>query len=636
LGTQQIVNHFRFMKRFAVAASALLFVAAMSTQASAQIGASTRAVGAQSPPSGAPADCPPWICKKAAPKPKAAPAKAAPAKAAPAKAAPAPTLPGPTASIGKSAAPEVKKKKPKKKRGERRFIEGELANVGSIGLTPWENRFGIVMGAERLGFIYYGLIRPEINYTRDLWKRELSLSFAIPLRLEILDTRPERPVEVDGKTKTVGRFSKAGQFRKADWNEVTDYAQIIRYINFGGKEEHFYLDINAFKASSIGHGTVLKRYNPNLDLNRRRVSFELDAFSDYVGFESYLNSIAGPEILGGLLFVKPLSLIDRKNYMLRSFSIGASFAADIDAPMRNLLDFDDEDDDGRHEREIAIDQETFQPKYLATEVISYGLSTEIKLVDTPKVDWKTYFDTSFIETGVPTDDENQPTWENVPTKAIRSSGMIWGNLLRLNFDRPTPESEPLHALRIRTELRRYDNNYLPSYFDTMYEVQRVQYLTGASGMDLANGTKLQRVLGRNPTSDPVHGLYFEASWKMGNYLAMAFAIEVNDREDPSAKEGQKSGDNNFFFHMEIPHIGNWQFLATYHRRTAKSLADMFSAEWRDNDIIILKTRYRLADAIHFNMEAITPFGIGPDSLFRNTINLNFNAEFGFSYGDRNK
>ena len=599
-------------------------VALGSTHATAQIGASTGAVGAASP---APADCPPWICKKPPPKPVTAGPK--PAAALPKVSKKTPASP---ASAGK-----IKKKKQKQKpRGHRRFIEGELANVGSIGLTPWENRFGIVMGAERLGFIYYGLVRPEINYTRRVLDRELSLSFAVPLRIEILDTRPERTVEVDGKEQKAGRFNNVGQFRKADWNEVTDYAQIIRYINYGGKEEHFYLDINAFKASSVGHGTLLKRYNPNLDLNRRRVSFELDAFSDYGGFESYLNSIAGPEVVGGLVFVKPLSLINRDNSMMRSFSIGAAFAADIDAPLRNKLDFDDEDDDGRHEREIAIDQESFQPKFISTEVISYGLSAEIKLIDTPKVDWKTYLDTSFLETGVPDDDPDNPVWDNVPTRPMRSQGMTWGNLLRLNLDRPTPESDPKHALRIRTELRRYDNNFLPSYFDTMYEVQRVQYLTGTSGLGLANGTKLQRVLGRDPTSPMVNGLFFEASWKLENVLAIALAFEVNDRDDPNAELGREGGDNNIFVHFEVPHIGNWQFLATYHRRTAVSFSDLFSAEWRDNDIIIVKTRYRLADAIHFNMEAITPFGIGPDSLFRNTINLNFNAEFGFSYGKKSK
>ena len=522
----------------------------------------------------------------------------------------------------------------RKPRGKRRFIEGELANVGSLGLTPWENRFGIIAGAERLGLIYYALIRPEINYTRHLLDRELSISLAAPVRIQLLDTRPERKTEVGGKLKDTGRFTDIGQVRTQDWDELGDYARIIRYINFGGKEEHFYLDVNAFKASSIGHGTVLKRYNPNLDLNRRRVSAQLDAFIDYGGFESYINSIANPTLMSGLAFIKPLSLINKDNYILRSFSVGATFTADVEAPLRNKLDINDADHDGRREGELAVNQTTFQPETVPTEVVSYGLSTEIKFIDTPHIDWKTYFDTSFLETGIPIDNPKRPLWDNIPTRAMRSMGMTWGNLLRMNFGRRTLDGGSLHAVRIRTELRQYDNNYLPSYFDTMYEVQRVQYSSSIADADLANGTKLQKVLGRSADSPDVKGVYLEASWKIGDYFATALALELNDRDDPNALVGDRRGDNSLFVHLEVPHVGNWQFLATYHRRTAETFDDLFKAEFRNNDIFILKARYEMADAIHFNMEALTPFGVGPDSLFRNTINFNINAEFGFSWGHK--
>jgi hypothetical protein len=82
----------------------------------------------------------------------------------------------------------------------------------------------------------------------------------------------------------------------------------------------------------------------------------------------------------------------------------------------------------------------------------------------------------------------------------------------------------------------------------------------------------------------------------------------------------------------VPQIGRWQFLATYHRRTRESLADIFSAKFDDNDIFIVKTRWGLSDNFFMNFEALTPFGIGPDSFFRNTVEVNVTAEFGFSYG----
>jgi len=515
---------------------------------------------------------------------------------------------------------------------KRRFIEGELANVGASGLVPWQNRFGLVIGPQRLGQIFYLEVRPAINYTTMLGERDFTMSFALPVRLELLDTRPDR-----GWTSEAGR-KRIGTIRAEDWDQWQDYARIIRYINFGGKEEHLYFDVNGFKASSIGHGTVMKRYNPNLNLNRRRVSAELDAFFDYGGFEIFANDITGPNIVSALAFVKPLSVIDRSNYFLRSFSVGATFTVDRQAPMRNKLDFDDADLDGKYETEIAVNQSNFNPETINTQVVSYGTSIEAKLVDTDQIDWKVYFDWSFLETGLPTD-QDYMFWdkESIGTKAIRSSGKAWGNLLRLNLGK-----DPVHALRIRLELRQYDNNYLPSYFDTMYEIQRIQFQqhpcpTIAKGAyPLANNTKQQCVLGRNPNGEPVMGAYFEASWRASHYWAMAIGLEVNDRQGPSGL----GSDNNFFFHLEMPHVGPFQWLLTYHRRSRSSIGDLFDFGGNPadegviggNDIFIAKGRWRFSDMIFFNGEILTPFGIGPDSLFRNAIEINVNAEFGFGYG----
>ena len=502
-------------------------------------------------------------------------------------------------------------------RDQRRFIEGELANVGATGLTPWQNRFGLVVGPELLGPIYYAVIRPEINYTREIADKELSLSFQVPIRLQLLDTRPQDD-----------RFAGLGSLRKQDWDEPSDFARVISYISYGGKEEHIYLDINQFKASSIGHGTVVKRYNPNLNFNSRRVSFEFDAFGDFGGVETYLNDVTGPNVMGALAFVKPLSFINRKNYFLRSFSIGATVAADIDAPLRNLVDSDDADDDGKRDTELSINQKTFQPNYVATEVVSYGSSVEAKFVDTDAVDWKSYVDLSFLESGVPTDDPSKPQLSNIPTRAVRSSGLSWGHLLRLNLDRRGESHDPRHALRFRLELRQFDPNYLPSYFDTLYEVQRVQYVAGKTtgSVDLANRTKLQAVLGRDASGPQAKGFFFEASWKAADWFAFAVALEMNDR----------TPDNNWFIHFEVPNFYGIQFLATYHRRTARDLSELFSVGFGNNDVLIVKGRYRISNALAVNAEAFTPFGIGPDSLFRNTLQFNVNAEIGFNYGQGKK
>lgn len=486
------------------------------------------------------------------------------------------------------------------------FVEGELVHVGQIGILPWDDRFGMVIGVERLGEIYYGSVNVGVNHTFKFAKTPLQLTLGVPLRFELLDARPDQ------------RFNNVGRFRAQDWDEASDFAKVIQRLKFGTKEQRFFLDINRYSSHTIGHGALMKRYDANLNFNTSRVGVQLDAFSDYIGFESMVNDITGPNVLGGLVFIKPLSLINNRNYILRSFSIGVSAATDLKAPIRNALDFEDVDKDGRRSQELKIDQSTFQPKSLTTQVANYGFDVEIKLIDTREIDWKMYGDYSLLESGVPTEDNNEIRAPYVGLESVVSSGITWGHLIRSNLG-----VDPIHALRIRLEYRNYDPNYLPSYFDSLYEVQRVQYLPSGEVVDLANATKLQRVLGRDPNGERVHGGYFEASWRMGDSVAFSLGLEMNNQ----------TPDNHAFVHMELPQLGSWQFMTSYHRRNALKASELLNGGFASNDIWLMQTRYRLASWFHWNLSVMTPFGFGPESVFRNSLQVNLSAELGFSLED---
>ena len=485
------------------------------------------------------------------------------------------------------------------------FVEGELVSVGQIGLLPWDNRFGAQVGLERLGEIYYGTVNVGINHRFDVHGEPLRLTIGVPLRFEILDARPNQ------------RFDNVGRFRQQDWDEASDFAKVIQRLQYGSKEQRFFLDINRFSAHNLGHGLIMKRYDANLNLNTSRVGVQLDAFTDYIGFESMINDITNPNLLGALVFVKPLSLINRSNSILRSFSVGLSLVSDQQAPVRNALDREDLDNDGRRETELQVDQNTFQPDSLRNPVSGYGIDAEIKVVDTRELDIKTYFDMSYLETGLPVGDPESIDPAVVGSTQVRSSGWAMGQLIRSNLG-----IAPVHALRLRMEYRNYDPNYLPSYFDSLYEIQRFQYLPSGEVVDLANATKLQRVFGRNPNGDRVNGGYFEASWRIGDAFAFAFGLEVNDQ----------TSDNHGFLHLEFPQIGHFQLSTTYHRRNAQNREELFSTKFGNNDIWIFQTRYRTFSWLYNNLSIMTPFGFGPDSVFRSAIQVNLSLEIGFSYG----
>jgi hypothetical protein len=489
------------------------------------------------------------------------------------------------------------------------IIEGELVSVGQIGLLPWENRFGLQIGLERLGEIYYGALNVGINHRFMVKGEPLHFTLGVPLRFELLDARPNQ------------RFNQVGRFRRQDWDEASDFAKVIQRLSYGSKEQRFYLDINRYSAHTIGHGLIMKRYDANLNFNTSRVGMQLDAFGDYVGFESMLNDITRPNLVGALVFVKPLSLINRSHYMMRSFSIGITGVTDLRGPVRNALDRDDIDNDGRRESELRVDQQTFQPDSLTIPVRGYGIDAEVKLVDHREFDLKTYVDYSLLDTGLPIGDPQSIDPEVVGSQRVRSGGFAWGNLIRSNLG-----IDPIHALRLRLEYRNYEPNYLPSYFDSLYEIQSIQYLPGGAIRDLANATKLQRVFTRNPYGDRVHGGYFEASWRVGDLFAMAMGLEINDQ----------TPDNHAFIHFELPKAGKWQVSSTYHRRNAANRKELFEMRFAENDIWMFQTRHRTLDWLHTNLSVMTPFGFGPESVLRNAIQVNLSLEMGFSYGQNDK
>ena len=486
------------------------------------------------------------------------------------------------------------------------FVEGELVSVGQIGLLPWDNRFGAQIGIERLGEIYYGALNVGINHRFSVNGEPLRLTIGIPLRFELLDSRPNQ------------RFDNIGRFRQQDWDEASDFAKVIQRLQYGSKEQRFFLDINRFSTHNLGHGLIMKRYDANLNLNTSRVGVQLDAFSDYIGFESMLNDITNPNLVGALVFLKPLSIIDRSSYVLRSFSLGISAVADLRAPARNALDRTDLDNDGRRETELQVDQKTFQPNSLVSQVTGYGIDAELKLVDEREFDLKTYFDMSSLRAGLPTGDPISIDKALVGSREVVSSGWAWGHLIRSNLG-----IDPIHALRIRLEYRNFDSNYLPSYFDSLYEIQRFQYTPSGGVEDLANATKLQRVFGRDPNGPRVHGGYFETSWRVGDGFAFAFGLEVNNQ----------TPDNHGFVHLELPKLGKFQLSTTYHRRNAQNRKELFAANFGQNDIWILQTRFRTFSWLYNNLSVMTPFGFGPDSVFRSAIQVNLSLEIGFSYGD---
>ena len=206
------------------------------------------------------------------------------------------------------------------------FVKGELSNAGVDRLVVRRSRAILGLGYEQVARTQYAQAYPQLA----LRFGELTLAVGAPLNFEVFSSA--YPKDAAPGQNHVIAFGNAGTLRKADWDEVSEYARVLTYLTYGKKEDRFYLDIGQTHVSTLGHGTIMRRYTPTIDINSTRVSAQVDAYNDHAGFEAMTNDILLWKVVGVLGFVKPLSFLSLDSAIAKSVSLGATVVVDRAAP----------------------------------------------------------------------------------------------------------------------------------------------------------------------------------------------------------------------------------------------------------------------------------------------------------------
>jgi hypothetical protein len=472
------------------------------------------------------------------------------------------------------------------------FVKGEIANAGSIRLVPISSFIGARVGGLIEDRKLYLTVAPKIDLL--LIDKRLRIGVEVPLNFEIYSAQ----TAADNMSAKEG-FKNLGSFRKQDWETCTDttpqscklsaakVVRVLRYISYGHKEDNLYIDVGQLYAVTIGHGQAMRRYAANVDFNSYIVGAELDAYDEYGGFEMSIADVTRGNIFAALGFVKPLFLVDSP--IARSWSIGLSWASDQKAPY-NLLRGPPIGSSVLGV--VIVDPETGLPKYDARAVNIMGVDSEIKIYKDESIDIKTYADFSALHGG--------------------GNGLTAGVLGRFNFR----GESTLQVLRTRLELRTYDANFQPSYFDVMYELQKIQYITDLNSP--SSPTKLKYILSR--TGSRRVGAYLEASYALADWFIVAAALETDST-------GQ---DRNLMLHAELP----FRFLnlfATYQQRGFANVAtldknDLLFAGARLQILPILWINGRFQKNIAWDTAQFQDLG-----GFKNQIKFQIDAEFGYQF-----
>lgn len=463
--------------------------------------------------------------------------------------------------------------------GSFEFIKGEIAHAGTIRVIPKRSFVGVRLGALLQDTTLYLAVSPKAEL--EFLDRKLRIGVEVPLNLEIYSL--QRAADAgDGQ----GGFHNLGRLRSRDYDEAREFVKILRYLTYGRKEDNLYLSVGQLYATTLGHGQAMRRYAANVDVNHTRVGFQLDAYGDYGGFEAAVADVTRGNLFGVLAFVKPLFFMEHE--LLRTLSVGLHWTSDQKAPFRLRRAAPV----GTSPIGMVLVDDTSAPFTDTRAINIVGVDAELKVLKTASTDLKTYADFSALSGG--------------------GSGQAIGLLGRFNFR----TDSTVHLVRTRVELRTYEANFQPSYFDTLYEFQKYQFVLDADRNRADFPTKLQHVLSR--TGPRRYGMYLEASYSLPDWITLAAAFETES-------EGE---DRHLLLHVEVP-LRYLDLFATYHQRNFQRLFQL-----AENDLIYGGARMQLLPVLFLNGRVAKAFEWRPEAFnglgaYGESLNYQVDVEFGF-------
>ncbi len=463
------------------------------------------------------------------------------------------------------------------------FVKGELSvYLGSDRLVVKNTRIGVSLGVDQFGSAYYGLVEPLLDLR--FLDGKLGIGLIAPLRLVIFD------FATDPATGNRIGFSHAGQLRKEDWDSVHDFGRVLNYVTFGRKEDNVFVSAGQRYSSSIGHGSITRRYAPNLDIDYPRASAQVDMYNDYAGFEFMTNDLLEWNQLSAIAFIKPLSFFKPQALVLRTLSLGVSGGIDFSAPWELTTDALGTRQLDRNGRFLASSR--------AAKLI--GVDVEFKVVKTAHVDLKPYVDYSMLLGG--------------------DGGLTVGLLGRFNVGTST-----VHAFRVVVEGRYLGSHYQPAYFDTFYEIDRFAYLSkdfrGPTDLSAQYVPKERYLLETGLGTRG--GYYAEASWGVPGAVGLTFAVEGVTN----------SKATNFVAHLEVPVLSFVQIFGSYYLRGVESFSELGGGGlFGDKAVAFAGARLKLLPFLFINARGYKTFRMNPLlQRYDNQLGLVVDLELGYEF-----
>jgi hypothetical protein len=259
-------------------------------------------------------------------------------------------------------------------------------------------------------------------------------------------------------------YGTDGKLRTENFNEFSDYLSVIRYVRYGYKGDPFYARLGALDYSTLGHGSIMYLYNNSPSYDTRKIGLAMDIDFSTFGIETVYSSFGEAGVLGLRGYTRPLQFTDMRTVpVIGNLEVGASIVTDLHSKAGVL--------EGNYN--------SLEDKFEATQdegaLTIIGFDIGLPVINTSAAKLDLYFDYN---------------------KILKfGSGAATGFILSFN-------GLGLIDLRTRFERRINGDEYLPSYFNSFYEIERFQ-------LDKGNGTFISKAQILKNAGEAGNGWYGE-------------------------------------------------------------------------------------------------------------------------------
>lgn len=125
------------------------------------------------------------------------------------------------------------------------------------------------------------------------------------------------------------------EFRKQGWDKGAGILRAIRYLRYGYKHNPVYVRIGTLDNATLGHGFLMWHYSNESNYDERKIGLEFDLDFEQFGFETVNSNFGNLEILGGRLYYRPL--YTTKIPVIKNLEFGATYVTDEADPDSNGL-----------------------------------------------------------------------------------------------------------------------------------------------------------------------------------------------------------------------------------------------------------------------------------------------------------